>query len=332
MLKSLFTICAQAVLFLILLPIAGYAASSSSGSTFPDKPIRLILPQGVGSSTDNVLRVLQPRLSSVLGQQIVIDNRPGASGKIGIQLAGQATPDGYTLLATSTGIHVISPQLRSDKTFVAMLRAMEPISLCVVTQNSVTVSTAVPVRTLREFINYAKSRPGKLNMASAGLGTQSHIAGVQFMQLAGIKAVHVPYKGGGPLYAALVTNESQFAVAPLSGVLSHVRAGRMRALATTGAKRSTQLPSVPTTTEAGLPEFRSNGWVGLLAPKGTPKPLLDKLHSALLAVINEPETRHRIERLGAEPHTTTREGFARFIASEWDRYGQIIEKAGIKVE
>lgn len=306
-------------------------AAAEQSPDYPNRPIRLIIPQGIGASTDNLARVLAVRLADVFGQQVVVDNRSGASGMIGLELTARAAPDGYTLLGTSAGIQVVAPQLHRKLPFDPFAD-FAPISLFAATQNALAVHPSVPAKSVKEFIALAKASPGKLNMASAGAGTQSHVAGVQFSLAAGIDSVHVPYKGGGALAAALLSNESQFTVTPLPGVLPHIRSGRLRALGTGGEKRSAQLPDVPTLAESGLPGYQSTGWTGLLAPKGTPRPIIDKVRSALLKVLSQPDVRAQIEQQGADIVTSTPEQFAKFMREEWDRAAVAIKAAKIRIE
>ena len=310
--------------------LAAASSHAAEAARFPERPIRLIVPQGIGAGTDLLARPFAVKFGEALGQQVVVDNRPGASGMIGLELVAHAARDGYTLLATSAGIQVVAPQLFRKLPFDPN-RDLAPLSLFAVTQNALVVHPSLPAKTTREFIANAKAAPGKLNFASAGTGTQSHLATVQFNLLAGVDAVHVPYKGGGALNAAVIANETQFSVTPLPGALPHIRSGRLRALGTGGDKRSTQMPDVPTIAEAGVP-FLSTGWTGILATTGTPKPVLDKIHATLLNVMAQPEMREMIERQGADAVTSTPEAFGRFIREEWSRYAPAIKAANIRIE
>lgn len=315
----------------IVLVACAVPATVAGAAAFPARPVRLVVPQGIGAGTDNLARVLAVRLGDALGQQIVIDNRPGASGLIGLEIVAHAAPDGHTLLATSTGIHVVAPQLHRKLAFDP-LRDFAPVSLFAVTENVLIAHPSVPARTVKELVAHARAAPGKLNMASAGTGTQSHLASVQFTLLAGIDAVHVPYKGGGAMVTALIANEAQFNVTPLPGVLGHVQAGRLRALGTGGTRRSRQLPSVPTIAEAGVAGYQSSGWSGLLAPRAVPKPVLDTLHATLQNVVATPELRGQFDRQGANAVTGTPAEFAAFLREEWNRFGAAIKAAGLRIE
>jgi tripartite-type tricarboxylate transporter receptor subunit TctC len=194
------------------------------------------------------------------------------------------------------------------------------------------IHPSLAVRSVKEFIAHAKSAPGKLNMASAGAGSQSHLAGMQLLLAAGVDATHVPYKGGGASVAAVIANESQFCVTPLPATLPHVKSGRLRALGTGGDKRSQQLPDTPTLAEAGLPGFHSTGWIGLLTPKGLPKPLFDRTRATFLKAMEQADTREQIQRQGGDPVTSTPDEFAKFIRIEWDRFGAAIKAAKLKVD
>ena len=310
--------------------LAGANAVAADAPQYPQRPIRLIVPQGIGAGTDLLARPLAVKLGEAFGQQIVVDNRPGASGMIGLELTAHASPDGYTLLATSAGIQVLAPQLFRKLPFDPF-RDLVPLTLFAITQNALVIHPSLTAKTTKEFVVLAKAVPGKLNFASAGTGTQSHLATLQFCLIAGIDAVHVPYKGGGALNAAVIASEAQFSVTPLPGALPHVRSGRLRALGTGGDKRSTQMPDVPTIAEAGI-AFQSTGWAGILATAGTPKPVLDRVYATLIKVMASPETREMIERQGADAVTSTPEAFARFMREEWKRYAPAIKAANIRMD
>ncbi len=298
---------------------------------YPVRPVRLLVPQGVGASNDTLSRALAGKLGDALGQQIVVDNRPGAGGLIGMEIAAHSASDGYTLLASATATQVIAPQLHRKLAFDPF-KDLLPISLFGITQNALVVHPTVPAKSVKDFIALVRSAPGRFNMASAGAGSQSHLAGVQFMLALGTETTHVPYKGGGASVAAVIANESQFTITPLPAVLTHVKSGRLRALGTGGERRSTQLPEVPTIAEGGLPKFQSTGWIGLMAPRGLPQPVFGKVRAALVQAMKQPDTREQIERQGGDPVVSSPEEFAKFIREEWDRFGQAIRAAKLKVE
>jgi tripartite-type tricarboxylate transporter receptor subunit TctC len=321
----------SAISFLVLLAASAPCSAAESAAGYPSRPVRLLVPQGVGASNDTLSRALAGKLGESLGQQIVVDNRPGAGGLIGMEIAAHSAPDGYTLLASATATQVIAPQLQRKLAFDPF-KDLLPISLFGITHNALVVHPSVPAKSIKDFIAVVRSAPGKLNMASAGAGSQSHLAGVQLMLAIGAETTHVPYKGGGASVAAVIASESQFTITPLPAVLTHVKSGRLRALGTGGERRSTQLPDVPTIAEGGLPKFQSTGWIGLMAPGGLPQPVFGKVRAALVQAMKQPDTREQIERQGGDPVVSTPEEFAKFIREEWDRFGQAIRAATLKVE
>ena len=315
-----------AAMLLIVSP-AGQAAQTAA---FPVKPIRIIIAQTTGTSVDTLARVLAMRMGEELGQQIVADNRGGAGGIIGAEIAARAAPDGYTLLVSSTGMQVITPQIFSKLNYDP-IGDFAPLSLFAVTQNVLVVNPTLPLASVKDLLAYAKANPGKLNMANAGAGFQSHLAGVLFTHMAGIDARHVPYKGGASLIAVM-GNESQFTIAPSPSVMGHIRSGRLRALASGGEKRSPLTPELPTIAESGVPGYLSTGWAGLMAPKAVPRPIYDRIYATLTKVLQDPATREQMERQGGDPTVSTPEAFLRFIREEYARFGTAIKLAGLKAE
>jgi len=303
---------------------------AAHGQSYPTKSIRLIIANTTGTSVDTLARVLGVRLGEELGQQVVSDNRAGAGGLIGAEIVANSPPDGYTLLISSTGMQVITPQIYKKLNYDPV-KSFAPLSLFAVTQNILVVNPTLPVNSVKELIAYAKVNPGKLNMSNAGSGFQSHLAGVLFVHATGIDVHQVPYKGGASLIA-VIANESQFTIAPSPAVMAHVRSGRMRALASGGEKRSPQTPDLPTISEAGVPGYVSTGWAGLMAPKGVAKPIFDKLYASLVKVVNQPATRELLERQGGDPVTTTPAEFIKLINEEYARFGEAIKLANLKVE
>jgi tripartite-type tricarboxylate transporter receptor subunit TctC len=305
-------------------------AAAQSPQPYPSRPIRLIIGQTTGTSVDTLVRVLAAKLGEQLGQQVVADNRPGAGGIIGAEIAAHAVPDGYTLFATSTGVQVISPQIYRKLPYDP-IRDFTPISMFAVTQNVLVVGPTLGIASVKDLIAYAKANPGKLNMANAGAGFQSHLAGVLFTHMTGTDMQHVPYKGGASLIAVM-SNESQLTIAPGPSLMVHVRSGRLRALATGGEKRSPLTPELPTIIEAGVPGFVSTGWAGLMGPKALPKPVFEKIYGTLVKVINDPGTRELLERQGGEPITSTPAEMVKFIGEESARFAQAVKLAKLKVE
>jgi len=316
----------------MLAAIASFAcAAGASAQQWPQRPVRMIVPEGAGSSADTISRVLGLRLADLLGQQVVVDNRPGAGGIVGMEIAARAVPDGYTILATATATQVIAPLLQKKLTFDPF-KDLVPVSLLAITQNVLVVHPSVAAKSPKELIGLLKAAPGRLNMASAGAGSQSHLAGVRFQIASGTEAVHVPYKGGGASVTAVVANEAQFTLTPLAATLPFIRSGQLRALATAGPKRSTQLPDIPTMAESGLQGFQSTGWVGLMVPRGTPQPIADRLYATVTTAMKQPETLELLVRAGADPASSTPAEFASLIREEWTRFQAAIAAAKLAIE
>jgi tripartite-type tricarboxylate transporter receptor subunit TctC len=316
----------------LVVGVVAAAPSIAAGKdpVYPTRPIRLIVANTTGTSVDTLARVLAAKLSEELGQQMVADNRAGAGGIIGAEIASQAAPDGYTLLVSSTGMQTISPQIYKKLSYHP-INDFEAISLYAVTQNLLVVNPTLPVKNVKDLITLARANPGKYNMSNAGSGFQSHLAGVLFTHLTGIDVVHVPYKGGASL-TAIIANEAQFTIAPGPAVVAHVRANRMRAIASGGEKRSPLTPELPTIIESGVPGYVSTGWAGIMAPKRTPKAILDKLHATMSKALSDPTTREQMERQGGEPVISAPAEMLRVIKEDYARMGQAIRLAKLKVE
>ena len=322
MMKAMYNVTAAAVLLL---------ATAAGAATYPNKPIRLIVPQQPGSSNDTVSRVLAQQLGEALGQQFVIDNRPGAGGIIGMELGARAVPDGYTLVATATAPQVIAPHLHKKISYDPF-NDFIPISLYGVTYNALVTFPGLAVKNVTEMVALAKARPGRLLASNAGAGSQSHLACVMFALKAGIDFTHVPYKGGGAMVTAAIANEVQFTITPLPSTLPHIKSGRLRAIAVAARQRTPVAPDIPTFAESGFAGFESSGWNGLLAPRGTPKPIVDKLYATLQQLAARPALREQFSRQGAEVATSTQAEFARFIREEYDNFGRAVKAAGVRLE
>jgi tripartite-type tricarboxylate transporter receptor subunit TctC len=313
------------------MPIAVHdAAASEAASSYPSKPVRLIVAQGTGSSVDNMGRVLATRLTEEWGRQVIVDNRGGAGGTIGAEIAARSAPDGYTLLMSSTAMQVISPQIYKDLSYHP-IKDFRQVSLIANTQNVLVVNPNQPYKTVKELIAYAKANPGKINMANAGSGFQSHLAAVLFAHMANIQVLHVPYKGGTST-TMVAAGESHTTIVPLPSGIGHIRSGRLLAIGMGGEKRSTILKDVPTISEAGVPGYVSTGWAGIVVPKAVPKPLFDRIYASLVKVMNEPATKEVFERQGAEVTTSTPEEMLAFINAEYGRFAIAIKLAGLKVQ
>ena len=300
------------------------------GQDDPRKPIRLIMPNAPGSSIDVLGRIAAQKLGAALGESIVVENRAGAGGIIGMEGVKTASADGYTLVAASTAAMTIIPNLRTKLPYDP-LRDFAFISTYAITPNALVVNPDLPARSARELIDYLRARGAETHMASAGPGSQSHLSGVLFLQMAGVQSVHVPYKGGGPSVLSVTTNESQWTLIPMPAGIAYVRQGRLRLLAHTLPERSPLFPDVPTLAET-VPGYTFSGLTGLLAPKGTPQPILDKLRETLLKVAATPDFRELIANQGAVVHTSTPEEFARLVAVELENMGRAVKVANLQIE
>jgi tripartite-type tricarboxylate transporter receptor subunit TctC len=323
------SIGAVACVALALAAVPG-ARASEPVSAYPSKPVRLIVAQGTGSSVDNMGRVLAARLTEEWGKQVIVDNRGGAGGTIGAEIASRSAPDGYTLLMSSTAMQVISPQIYKDLTYHPT-RDFRQVSLIANTVNVLVVNTKQPYKSVKEMLAYAKANPGKINMANAGSGFQSHLAAVLFTNMANIDVLHVPYKGGTSL-TAVAAGESHATIVPLPSATAHLRAGRVIAIGVGSEKRSTLMKDVPTIIESGVPGYVSTGWAGIATPKAVSRPLFDKIYASLIKTMNDPATRELFERQGAEVTTSTPEQMLAHINAEYGRFTRAIKLAGLTVQ
>lgn len=310
----------------------GVSSAADPAREYPNKPVRFVIAQTPGSSIDTMSRVVATKLGDLLGQQFVVDNRTGAGGTIGGSIVAHAEPDGYTLFAAATASQVIGPQIYKKVTNYDPFKDFTPIGQFAVTQNVLVVNTKTPYKTVKDLIAYAKANPGKLNWGNAGTGFQSHLAGVLFTHMANIDVLHVAYKGAGPLVAGVISGESQVTIGPAPAWMAHVNAGRARALAMGGRKRSLLWPDMPTIAESGLPGYVSDGWAGLMGPKGLPKAIVAKLNATLKQAVNDRATNESLKKVGAEPQTGTPAEFASLIAKDWKTFGEAIRVAKLKVD
>lgn len=311
--------------------VLAFCASTACAAAYPEKPIRVIVPVPAGGTPDVVARLVTPGLASALGQQLVVDNRGGAGGLIGAELAARATPDGYTLLLSSPGPLTILPHLRAkigydpQKDFV-------PIGLISVGPFLLITHPSVPARSVKELIALARAEPDKLNYASAGSGAANHLAMELFKSMAGVRITHVPYKGAPQAVSDVLAGHMNMMFNSIAPVIQHIKADRIRVLGTGGARRAPQLPDVPTISEAGVPGFEAMTWFGLLAPAQTPRPILKQLHGVLTTVVHRPETRAQFLAQGADPVGSTPEEFAALIRRESARYAQVVKDSGARVD
>lgn len=312
-----------------LLAPAGAAANAWPE---PGKPIQLIVPAPGGSGTgDTIARVVAEQLARRLGTSIVVDNRPGANGNVGAAAASSAAPDGYKLLFSWAGTLAVNPALYRGLSFDPQ-KSFAPIGLIADVPNILVLNKDLPAKDLKEFVAYSKSQPGKVNFASTGSGSSMHLAGELFMRETGTQLVHVPYNAPGQATTNLISNEIQAMFQLVPGIVGQVRAGTVRPVAVMSANRSPALPDVPTTTELGFPHLTSSTWFALLAPKGTPAPILDRLNTELNAVLADGDVRKRFADMGAAPLGGSRQFLADHLARETSKWGQIVKQAGIQVQ
>jgi tripartite-type tricarboxylate transporter receptor subunit TctC len=307
-------------------------AAAVSAQQYPNRPVRVIVAQSAGSSIDTISRIVTGKLSEAAGQQFVVDNRGGAAGTIGLEIGARAAPDGYTLIFGASSSMIVSGFIYPKLAFDAV-RDFDPISLIVNAESVLVVHPAVKAGSVKELIALAKSQPGKLNMASAGLGSSSHLSGVMFTNFAGINTVHVPYKGGGPMASAVVAGEAQWAIAPAAALMGQVKAGRLRALAITAKQRSPLLPELPTLDEAGVPGYEYSSWNGAFAPRGTPRGIVRRLHEMVQAALADGEVKRLYASQGLVPlGSASPEEFGSFVKSDYSRLAKLVKVAGIKPE
>ena len=314
------------LLYAALLALAGNAAAQ-----YPDRPIRLVVPQAAGSATDNVSRTLAPELSKQLGQNVVVDNRPGGALTIGIDIVAKSAPDGYTIGQGPVGALAITRHMVAKLPY-DIERDLQPVALVTTGYMLLAVSPKTPFHSVKELIDYAKKNPGKLSNASSSNGSPGHISGELFKYMTGTDIVHIPYKGGAPAIADLIAGNVELMFESTNSIAPHVRAGRVRALAVTGLKRSISLPEVPTLVEAGVPGYEVNAWSGVIAPAGLPRPILDKLNKAINAAIVAPETQQRFEQLGSEGGGGTPEEFAELIRRDSAKWADVVKRSGAKID
>jgi tripartite-type tricarboxylate transporter receptor subunit TctC len=315
-----------ALLVAVVSPVSAFAADAASA--YPNRPVRLVTGSP-GSTSDIVARFVAQKLTERWGRTVVVDNRPGAGGIIGTEIVAKSAPDGYTLIIGQIGTHA-SPQFLFKSLAYDPVKDFAPISLLTNSGISLVIHPSVPANNLKDFVAYARSKPGALNYGSAGGGTSSQLSGELFNQMTGAKLVHVPYKGAGFALTAVVQGETQAAFLSTTTAAAQVKAGKLKALAVMSPKRFPAAPDIPSITEAGYPGMESSVWFGLLAPAATPKPIVDKINRDVVAVLGTPEAREQLLVQGAEPTPTTPQEFAAFLKREIEKWGRVIKEAGIK--
>jgi len=304
------------------------AVSSAHAQTYPSKPVRLVLPYAPGGIIDHVGRTLAQKLTEILGQPVVAENRPGAGGILGTDSVARSTPDGYTLVLMDPAI-VINPALQSDVPY-DVFKNLQTVSIVSSSPEVLVVSPALPVTTFPDLVAYGKANPGKLNFASAGIGTTPHLAGEMFKLRTGIDATHVPYKGIGASFTDMMSGKVQMAFSSIAGALPFTADNRVHAIATTGAQRSSVYPDLPTVAEAGLPGFEVDLWLGVFAPSGLPAPVLARLNADLKKALGAADLKAALAKVGVEPRGTSPDEGATFLRAEFDKWKQVITDGKIK--
>jgi len=298
---------------------------------FPERPIRLVVPQAAGSATDNIARAIAPELAKFLGQQVIVDNRPGGALTVGIDAVAKAAPDGYTIGQGPVGALAITRHMVAKLPY-DIERDLQPVALVSTGYMLLAVSQKTDFHSVRQLIEFAKKNPGKLFNASSSNGSPGHVSGELFKYMTGTEITHVPYKGGAPAIADLIAGQVQLMFESTNSIAPHVRNGRVRALAVTGEKRALSLPEVPTLIEAGVPGYEVNAWSGIITTAGVPRAVLDRLNAAVNAAIVAPQTKERLSAMGSEGGGGTPEDFAALIRRDSAKWGDVVKRSGAKID
>jgi tripartite-type tricarboxylate transporter receptor subunit TctC len=302
----------------------------ANAQNYPVKPVRLVVPSSPGGGTDITARIIAPKLTERLGQQVIVENRAGAGTMIGTEAVAKSAPDGYTLLMGLSTL-AINPAMYKKVPFDPV-RDFAPISQVIAAPNMLVVHPSIPAKTVKELIAFARARPGQLNYASAGHGTNPHLSMELFLSMTGLKVVHIPYKGLAPGIVDLLAGHVTLATATMLTGLPHVKSGRLRLLGTTGAKRAAVLPDQPTVAEAGVPGYEASQWYGVLAPAGTSKEIITRLNAEIVRILQAPDMREKLAADGTDPVGNSPDEFARYIKAELTKWGKVARDAGIKPE
>ena len=314
---------------LLMGTVAALMIGTAGAQNFPNRPLRLIIPMGAGGATDIFIRTIVPKLSETLGQQVVVDNRPGANGVIGDEMAVKAAADGYTLMANSLaiainpGLHKLNYDITRDLQGLTRLGSIDLL---------MGIHPSIPAKTVAEFITHAKANPGKLNYASFGIGSISHVAGEMFKQATGTQLVHVAYKTSPLAVQETIAGQTHLVIGGISYMLPQARSGRLRGIAITSLQRNSNAPDIPTAHESGLPNYDVNAWFGMWVPAAVPKPVLAKLYDTVSKTLNHPEVRPAIEKHGYKIGGEAPDEFQKFVRSEVEKFSRVIKAAGIKPE
>ena len=315
----------------IIAAVALLITASAYAQSYPAKPLHLIVPFPPGGGNDTVARAIAQQIGPDLGQPVVIDNKPGAGGAVGAELAAKAPPDGYTLFLAGVGSHVVNPNVHAKLAYDPV-RDFAPVTLIASAPSVLVVNPSVPARTVAELTAYARAHPGKLNYASNGAGSAAQLAAAMYESMAGVKMVHVPYKGIAPAMTDLLSGEVQLMFGTVVALVPHIQAGKLRPLAVTSRQRSALLPEVPTLAESGLPDYEAGSWYGIMAPAGTPREIIERLHGAIVKALAQPEVAKRLAAEGAVGIGSTPEEFAAHLKRELARVGKVVRAAGIRAE
>lgn len=313
---------------LVLSAVAVAFGSTALAQDYPSRPVRIVVPNAPGSSIDIMTRTLSARLGESLGQSVVVENRDGAAGLIGMEQGKNARPDGYNLTSAANGAMLISPLLRKNPPYDP-LNDFSYISLFALMPNVLVVNADLPIRSVRELIDYTRASPGKVNMSSAGVGSQSHLSGALLLAMGGFESVHVPHKGGGPSVNAVVAGQTHWTITPAPAVVAMVKNGRLRALAQSLPRRTALMPDLQPVSES-VAGYDFNGWVGLVAAKGTPRPIIDRLNSAIAKTLSVPEVKETFSVQGAETVIGTPEEFQKFLAREYATTAKVMKLAQLQ--
>jgi len=314
----------------LLLACAAAAPAAAIAQTYPVKPLRLVVPVGPGGGTDILGRAIAQRLGDALGQLVVVENRGGAAGNIGTEVVAKSAPDGYTLVIVNTSF-AVNPSLYRNMPFDTQ-RDLAPISHLTISPLLLVAHPSLPVRSVKELIALAKARPGEINFASSGSGQSNHLAGELFNTMAGVKMVHVPYRGGGAVLTDLLGGHVTLFFGGIISTLPHAKSGKLRPLGVTSSRRTRAIPEVPTIAEAALPGFEAVGWYGILAPAGTPREIVGRLSAEIVKIVQSAEMQERIVKDGSDPVGSTPEQFATFIRNEMTKWGKVVRESGARVD
>ncbi len=317
----------QAILSVIL--ASGVTSSALAADAYPAKPVRMVVTFPAGGPSDVIMRIIGQKLTDRWGPPVVIDNRGGAGGILGTEIVAHAAPDGYTFLLGTAGGMTINPALQAKLSYDPF-RDFAPVAMLVNNPQILVLHPAVPAKTVKELVALAKARPGQLNAASAGTGTATHLGLELFKLTAGIDVVHVPYKGGAPAVTDLIAGQVQMLFVSIPSVLPHVRAGKLKAVAVSSAKRSASAPDIPTVAESGYPDFEYSNWNALFAPAKTPPQIVNKMNAEIVRILNDPEVSRRLTSLGADPAPGTPAALAQYMRTDHERWKKVIRSAGIK--